>query len=87
MRGSEPREGSSNLSPATNGKCRKNFKEVTIQEATGIAAIVSAASTVTEMSADVFEMIVANPLLCVFCATSLIGIGISVFKRLKRAAR
>lgn len=54
---------------------------------TGLAAVVSAASTVTDMSANVFEMIVANPLLCVFCATSLIGIGISVFKRLKRAAR
>ena len=56
-------------------------------EGTGLATIVGAASTVTEMTGNIFDMIVANPLLCVFCATSLIGIGISVFKRLKRAAR
>lgn len=41
----------------------------------------------TEMVGDVFDMIVANPLLCVFCAASLIGVGINVFKRIKRAAR
>lgn len=59
------------------------FQEAT----TGISTIIAGASTVTEMVGEVFDMIVANPLLCVFCAASLIGVGISVFKRIKRAAR
>ena len=41
----------------------------------------------TDMVGEVFTMITGNPLLCVFVAASLIGVGIGVFKRIKRAAR
>lgn len=52
-----------------------------------MSAIIEATGTITTLVGDVFGMITANPLLCVFCAASLIGVGIGVFKRIKRAAR
>lgn len=61
-------------------------KEECLQE-TGLSAVLAGTSTITTLVGDVFDMITANPLLCVFVAASLLGVGISVFKRIKRAAR
>ncbi len=66
---------------------RKKGKEECPQEVTGLSAVIGATSTITTLVGEVFSMITANPLLCVFCAASLIGVGVSVFKRIKRAAR
>ena len=57
-----------------------------IQEA-GLATVLAGTSTITTLVGDVFDMIVSNPLLCIFVAASLIGVGISVFKRIKGASR
>ena len=46
----------------------------------------SAVSTVGEMVSEVFTMITSNPLLCVFVAASLIGVGIAVFRKIKGAS-
>ena len=52
-----------------------------------MAAITGSVSTVTQMVGEVFNMITGNPLLSVFVAASLIGVGISVFRRIKGASR
>lgn len=57
------------------------------KEATGIAAILGGTSTLTTLVGDVFNMITGNGLLVVFAAAGLIGVGIGIFRRLKRAAR
>ena len=57
-----------------------------IQEA-GLATVLAGTSTITTLVGDVFDMIVSNPLLCVFVAASLISVGVRVFKRVKGAAR
>lgn len=64
-----------------------NYSKGGFLEATGITAITGAVSTITTMVGDVFSTITGNALLCVFAAAGLLGVGISVFRRLKRAAR
>ena len=54
--------------------------------ATGMEAVTAAMSTVTTLVGNVFEMITSNALLAVFCAAGLIGVGIGVYKKVKRAA-
>ncbi len=51
-----------------------------------MTAIVSGATTITTLVGNVFDMITSNPLLCVFAAAGLLGVGIGVFKKLKRAS-
>lgn len=48
-----------------------------------MAAILAGTSTITTLVGEVFTMITSNPLLVVFMASSLIGVGIAVFKKLK----
>lgn len=52
----------------------------------GLTAVTSAADTVTTFVNKVFTMMTGNALLAVFMAASLIGVGIRVFRRLRRAA-
>lgn len=52
-----------------------------------MSAITGATSTITTLVGDIFTMITGNPLLCVFVAAGLLGVGISVFKKLKRASK
>lgn len=52
-----------------------------------MAALMAGTSTITTMVGDVFSLITGNALLCVFAAAGLLGVGISIFRRLKRAAR
>lgn len=53
----------------------------------GLSAITGAVSTLTTVVGDVFQMIVSNPLLCVFAAAGLVSVGITVFRKLKRVSR
>lgn len=55
--------------------------------ATGMETILGATDTVTTLVGNVFDMITGNPLLVVFVAAGLIGVGVSAFKRIKKAAR
>ena len=52
----------------------------------GLSSITSAADTVTTFINKAFEMMTGNPLLCVYLASSLIGVGIYKFVQLRRAA-
>lgn len=50
-------------------------------------AITGAMSTVTTVVGDVFSLMTANPLLCVFLASSLVGVGIAIFRKVKGASK
>lgn len=50
-------------------------------------AILAAVATVTTLVGNVYDMITSNALLVVFVASSLVGVGITVFTSIKNAAR
>ena len=52
-----------------------------------ITAITGAATTVETFTGTAFSLITGNPLLCAYAASGLVGVGITVFRRLKRASR
>jgi len=52
-----------------------------------MTAIISAITEVTSVVEGVFTVIVGNPLLLFFTASSLVISGVAVFKRLKSEAR
>lgn len=60
------------------------FQEATT---TGIAVVLNGVTTLTTLMGDVWDVMVANPLLVVFLAASLLAVGIRVFRSVKRAAR
>ncbi|MEG0970977.1 MAG: hypothetical protein RSE47_07715 [Acidaminococcaceae bacterium] len=49
--------------------------------------ILAATTTITTLVGNVFTLMTGNPVLLVFLAASLIGVGISVFRKIKSAAR
>lgn len=49
--------------------------------------ILGASETVTSLVTNVFDMITSNALLVVFVAAGLVGVGVGVFKKIKKAAR
>lgn len=60
---------------------------VILESAGGISAVTGGLSTLTTVVTEVFSMITGNALLVVFAAAGLLGVGISIFRRLKRAAK
>lgn len=56
-------------------------------ETATLAPIVSAISTLLELVTEVFSVMVANPLIVVFLAASLLTLGIRLFRKLKSAAK
>ena len=53
----------------------------------GMTAILGSMSTLTSLMSSVWQVMTANPMLTVFLAASLLTVGISIFKRIKRAAK
>lgn len=54
---------------------------------TGMETIIAAMTTAFDMVGTVIDQITGQPLLLFLLATSLIPVGIGVFRQLKRAAR
>ncbi len=54
---------------------------------TGIAVLLTQVDTLTTLMGNVWTVMVANPLLSVMLASSLLIVGIRLFKRIKGAAR
>ncbi len=50
-------------------------------------AITSGINTVIEVFGQCWDLMLANPLIMVFVGSSLIGVGIGVFRKLKRGVR
>lgn len=59
----------------------------TVETTTALTPIVSSIGTITELVGEVFTVMTSNPLLVVFLGGSLLTVGISFFRRLKRAAK
>lgn len=49
--------------------------------------ILAGTSTLSTLVGEVFTLLTANPLLTLFLAASLIGLGLSLFRKLKRTAK
>lgn len=44
-------------------------------------------TTITDLVTSVWELMTSNPLLSLFLAVSLLGVGVGVFRKIKRASR
>lgn len=56
-------------------------------DAATLAPVTTAMSTVVTVMGQVWELMTANPLLVVFLASSLLGVGIKMFRKVKGAAK
>lgn len=54
--------------------------------ATPMDSITAQLTTLTTLVGEVFTLITGNAYLCVFAAAALLGVGIRLFKKFKRAA-
>ena len=52
-----------------------------------LTPVINAISTLIELVGPVFTVMIANPLLVVFLAASLLTLGIRIFRKLKGAAK
>lgn len=59
---------------------------IALATASGMDAITGAIDTVVTVTGKAFDVMTSNPLITFFVAVSVLGAGIGVFKRLKRAA-
>lgn len=51
------------------------------------ASITSGLSTVTSVFGEVWSLMTGNPLIMVFVGASLIGVGVGVFRKLRKSVR
>ena len=56
-------------------------------DAATLTPIITAMGTLVEVMGEVWKVMTANPLLLVFLAASLFGVGIRIFKKVKGAAK
>lgn len=54
---------------------------------TTVTSILGNMSSIKTVVGDVWDVMTANPVLCVFICVSLLSIGFAVFRKAKRAAR
>ena len=67
-----------------------NFRKGGVLEtssATSVATILGTVSSIKTVVGDVWDVMTANPILCVFICVSLLSVGFAVFRKAKRAAR
>ena len=56
-------------------------------DASTLTPIITAMGSLVDVMGEVWNVMTANPLLSVFLAASLLGVGIRIFKKVKSAAR
>lgn len=54
---------------------------------TAVDSVIGIIPKLFELAGDCFDAIIANPVLLVFFSVGMIGVGLGVFKMLKRTAR
>ena len=67
-----------------------NFRKGGVLEtssATSVATILGNVISIKTVVGDVWDVMTANPILCVFICVSLLSVGFAVFRKAKRAAR
>lgn len=52
-----------------------------------MSAVISAVDTISSLVGKVWDLMTANPVLTVFVAAGLLGVGVTVFGLIKGAAR
>ena len=52
-----------------------------------MAAVLGSMDTLTKLTSSVWDMMTSNPLLTLFLAVGLIGVGVRVFMSVKHAAK
>ena len=65
---------------------KEEFSETT-SAVTGFDAVTEAMPMLTTLMNQVWTLMTSNPLLALFLAVSLLGIGVGVFRTIKRSAR
>lgn len=55
--------------------------------ATGMEAVLSATDTVATLMGKIWTLMTANPLLTLFLASSVLGIGLTIFLKVKKTAK
>lgn len=55
--------------------------------ATGLESVLSATDTVATLMSKVWSVMTANPLLTLFLAASILGIGLTIFNKVKKTAK
>lgn len=55
--------------------------------ASGMDSVMAAIPVISSLLSGVFDLMTGNPLLALFLAAGLVGVGITVFRKVKRAAR
>lgn len=60
---------------------------VTILAEATDGTITSGLETVIDVFSKCWELMLANPLIMVFVGASLIGVGVGIFRKLRRATR
>lgn len=55
--------------------------------ATGMDAVLAATDTVATLMGKIWTVMTANPLLTLFLAASVLGIGIGIFNHVKKTAK
>ena len=56
-------------------------------DASTLSPIITAMGSLVEVMGEVWKVMTSNPLLLAFLAASLLGTGISLFRKIKRAAK
>ena len=56
-------------------------------EASTLAPIITGMGSLVEVMGEVWNVMTSNPLLVVFLAGSLFGVGIRIFRKIKSAAK
>lgn len=59
----------------------------TSEATTTVTSILGNVSSIKTVVTDVWDVMTANPILCVFICVSLLSVGFAVFRKAKRAAR
>lgn len=54
---------------------------------TGMDTVISSMDTLSTLLTKVWDMMTANPLLTLFVALTLLGVGVTVFQKVKGASR
>lgn len=55
--------------------------------ATGLESVLSATDTVATLMSKVWSVMTGNPLLTLFLASSILGVGLVIFNKVKKTAK
>ncbi len=54
---------------------------------TGMEAVLSATDTITSLMSKIWNVMTGNPLLTLFLAAGVLGVGLTIFNKVKKSAK